>query len=88
MLARYSPSDIFNADEIGLYVRALPEHTYAFKSDKAKGAKTIKERFTILCCVSMDEEKRKLMEIIKRTHGVSREWRHYQKITSQTKALG
>ncbi|XP_016659159.1 tigger transposable element-derived protein 6-like [Acyrthosiphon pisum] len=53
LLSQYSPSDIFNADETGLYFRALPEHTYALKLDKAKGAKTSKERLTIcvvMCC--------------------------------------
>lgn len=63
LLSQYSPSDIFNADETGLYFRALPEHTYALKLDKAKGAKTSKERLTIMCCVSMNGEKRKLMVI-------------------------
>lgn len=63
LLSQYSPSDIFNANETGLYFRALPEHTYALKIDKAKGEKTSKERLTIMCCVSMNGEKRKLMVI-------------------------
>ncbi|XP_025417108.1 tigger transposable element-derived protein 6-like [Sipha flava] len=43
--------------------RTLPEHTYAFKNEKTRGTKTSKERLTILCCASMDGEKRKLLVI-------------------------
>lgn len=32
ILAEYSPSCVYNADETGLYYRALPEHTYLFKN--------------------------------------------------------
>ncbi|XP_025203182.1 tigger transposable element-derived protein 3-like [Melanaphis sacchari] len=42
---------------------ALPEHTYAFKNEKTRGTITSKERLTILCCASMDGEKRKLLAI-------------------------
>jgi hypothetical protein len=63
IVAQYSPSQIFNADETGLYFRALPEHTYALKNDQAKGSKTSKERLTLLCCASMDGEKKKLFVI-------------------------
>ncbi|XP_023314369.1 tigger transposable element-derived protein 6-like [Trichogramma pretiosum] len=59
----YSPSDIFNADETGLYYRALPEHTYALKSENTKGFKTSKERITLLCCASMAGEKKDLFVI-------------------------
>lgn len=61
LLAQYLSSDIFNTNETGLYFRALPEHSYALKSEKAKGAKTNNERLTILCYASMNGEKRKLM---------------------------
>lgn len=54
---------MFNADETGLYFRALPEHTYVLQNDKAKGTKSCKERITILCCASMTGEKKKLLVV-------------------------
>ncbi|KAL4107979.1 hypothetical protein QTP88_018247 [Uroleucon formosanum] len=63
LIAKYPPSFVFNADETGLYFRALLEHTYAFKNEKTRGTKTSKERLTILCCASIDGEKRKLLAI-------------------------
>ena len=35
----YSPKDVFNCDETGLYFRALPDKTLATKSDARKGGK-------------------------------------------------
>ena len=32
---------VFNADETGLYYCALPEHTYLFKNESAKGLSLI-----------------------------------------------
>ena len=63
IIAEYSPENIYNADETGLYYRALPEHTYLFKNESAKGCKTSKERLTVLCCVSMSGKKEKLLVI-------------------------
>lgn len=64
-MAKYSPADVFNADETGLYYRALPEHAYIFTNEKAKGTKTSKERLTMLCCASITDEKKKLLAIRK-----------------------
>jgi hypothetical protein len=36
IIAEYSPADTYNADEIGLYFRAMPERTYLFKHESAK----------------------------------------------------
>lgn len=63
IIAEYSPEDIYNADETGLYFRAMPDHTYLFKSETSKGFKMPKERVTVLCCVSMAGEKRGLLVI-------------------------
>lgn len=60
---KYAPSSIFNADETGLYFRALPENTYMFKRENIKGAKISKERITLLCCASMTGEKKGLVAI-------------------------
>lgn len=63
IFTRFSPENIYNADETGLYFRALPEHTYMLKNESAKGCKTIKERITILCCANMAGKKEKLLVI-------------------------
>ncbi|XP_014490505.1 tigger transposable element-derived protein 6-like, partial [Vigna radiata var. radiata] len=63
ILSEYAPSDVYNADETALYFRALPEHTYVLKNETAKGSKSCKDRITILCCVSMTGEKKRLLVI-------------------------
>ena len=63
IIAEYSPKDTYNAGKTGLYFRAVPEHTYLFKVESAKGFKSSKERVRILCCVNMKGEKRDLLVI-------------------------
>lgn len=63
LASEYPPSSIFNADECGLYFRALPENTFAFKYENIRGFKISKERITLLCCVSMSGEKKELLVI-------------------------
>ena len=63
IIEEYAPEDIYNADETGLYYRALPEHTFMFKGENAKGCKTSKERLTVLCCASMSGNKENLLVI-------------------------
>lgn len=48
----YSLDNIFNADETGLYFRAMPSKSMIVKGDDAGGIKTSKERFTVLLCAS------------------------------------
>ena len=50
----YSPSEIYNCDETGLYFRALPKDTLCFKNEKLSGSKKSKERFTVLLTANMD----------------------------------
>lgn len=57
MLLAYSPENIFNADETGLFFRALPEKTLSLKGETCIGGKVSKERLTILLCCSMSGEK-------------------------------
>jgi hypothetical protein len=59
ILKHYAPKDVFNADETGLYYRALPTKTFAVKSDQCLGRKTAKLRITILFCANMEGEKEK-----------------------------
>lgn len=63
MLLGYKPRDIFNADESGLYFRALPDKTLTFRAEKCVGGKMAKERLTIMLCANMIGEKEKLLVI-------------------------
>jgi hypothetical protein len=63
IISEYTPDNIYNADETGLFYRALPECTYLFKNENAKGCKISKERITVLCCASMSGKKQKLLVI-------------------------
>lgn len=58
-MKNYSPEDIWNTDETGLFFRALPNKTLCLKSDPCKGGKISKERLTVMFCVNMvgDREK-------------------------------
>ena len=62
------PEDVYNADESGLFFRALPNRTLALNSEKCAGSKLSKERLTILFCVNMLGEKEKLLVIGKAAH--------------------
>ena len=53
----YLPRDIYNADETGLYFKALPNKTMTLKNEKCTGGKLSRERITILHCVNMAGDK-------------------------------
>lgn len=57
ILRNYSPKDVFNADETGLYYRAMPNKTFALKNENCAGKKAAKQRLTILLCANMEGEK-------------------------------
>ena len=64
ILLQYTPADIYNADETGLYFRTTPDRTHAFADEKLSGGKRSKERVTIMVCSNMDgSDKRKLLVI-------------------------
>lgn len=46
-------NNVFNADEMALFFKLLPECTLALKGDKCKGGKRSKERITVLLCCNM-----------------------------------
>ncbi|UYV61013.1 hypothetical protein LAZ67_1003100 [Cordylochernes scorpioides] len=48
LLAKYSPQDIFNADETGLFYKLLPNQTMTIRGEKCEGGKKSKERITVL----------------------------------------
>ena len=53
----YAAKDIFNADETGLFYRALPARSMVAKGDTCKGGKVSKDRITVLLAVSATGEK-------------------------------
>lgn len=63
LLLGYQPEDVYNADETGLFFRALPDKTLAFRSEKCSGGKLSKERLTILFCANMAGQKEDLLVI-------------------------
>jgi hypothetical protein len=53
----FKASQIYNADEIGLYWRAMPKRTLAHDTEKsAAGFKMNKDRITVLCCANASGE--------------------------------
>jgi hypothetical protein len=57
ILVTFSPRDTYNADETGLFWKALPDRTLAFKNERVSSGKLSKERVTCLICASVAEEK-------------------------------
>ena len=55
----YTSKDIFNADETGLYYRALPNKSMTVKGKTNRGGKNSKERISVLLCCSATGEKLK-----------------------------
>ncbi|XP_069103139.1 tigger transposable element-derived protein 6-like [Argopecten irradians] len=53
LLLQYNHSDIFNADETGIFYRMLPDRTLDFKGTDCHGGKRSKERLTALVCANM-----------------------------------
>uniref|UniRef100_A0A914UKF2 HTH CENPB-type domain-containing protein n=1 Tax=Plectus sambesii TaxID=2011161 RepID=A0A914UKF2_9BILA len=52
-LAKFSPDDIFNADETRLFWQLLPNKTLAFKGERCTNGKKSKERITVLVGANM-----------------------------------
>ena len=59
----YGPEDIFNADETGLFYRALPNKSMTHTSDSNSGIKIQKDRITVLIACSATGEKLPLLVI-------------------------
>ncbi|XP_043944872.1 tigger transposable element-derived protein 6-like [Protopterus annectens] len=61
-LARgFKDDEIFDADECGLFFKAMPDRSLITKGDKCKRGKLSKERFTVLLCASSTREKLKAL---------------------------
>ena len=63
IIGDYTPENIFNADETGLFYRALPRKSLVEKYKQSKGQKYCKERITILLAASSTGEKLKPLVI-------------------------
>lgn len=59
----FSTSDIFNANETGLFWRMLPDSTMAYHKEQVRGGKQSKERVTVLVGASATGEKLPLLVI-------------------------
>lgn len=53
ILRKYSPMNIYNADETALFYKLTPEKTLEFKNVSCQGGKRSKERLTVLVCSNM-----------------------------------
>lgn len=53
LLHDYSPDDVFNADEAGLFYKCLPDKTFTFKGQPCHGGKLSKDRVTVLVSANM-----------------------------------
>ncbi|XP_041378800.1 tigger transposable element-derived protein 4-like [Gigantopelta aegis] len=53
----YTPQDIFNMDETGLFYRDTTKSTFKVKGEECDGGKRSKERLTVALCASMTGEK-------------------------------
>jgi hypothetical protein len=78
ILDTFSPRDIYNADETGLFWKALPDHTLAFKNERVSCAKLSTERVTCLVCASMAGGKVPLLVIGK--YAKLRTFKHANKL--------
>ena len=63
LMEEYSPQDIINCDETGLFFRCLPDRTHVFKNDKCVGGRHSKERITVMVTASMAGERFPLLVI-------------------------
>ena len=61
--AGYDLKDVFNADETGLYFRALPQRSMTHASEDGKGVKVSREHLTVQVACSATEEKLPLLMI-------------------------
>lgn len=59
-MQKYDPANVFNADETGLYFKALPSTTYCTKGSQSKGWKSEKSRLTILFVCNSSGDYKKL----------------------------
>ena len=54
VLEQFDVKNIYNADETGIYYRALPDGTLTLATERLSGSKKAKDRITALVAVNMD----------------------------------
>ncbi len=54
LLQEFSPSDIYNLDETGLFYKLQPSKSLAYKDEDGRGGKLSKARITVMPCANMD----------------------------------
>lgn len=57
LISGFSPLNVFCTGEMGLFYRALPQHCQVIREDPMKGAKSSRERMTVLLTCSAAGEK-------------------------------
>jgi len=65
IIGNYEPRNIYNADETGLFFRAIPNKSLVVKNSSCIGVKHAKERITLLFCVNAAGEKERPLIINK-----------------------
>lgn len=64
LISGYDPSEIYNADEFGLFFKLMPDKSLVLKNEKCHGGKLSKERLTVLVCTnSVGTDKKKPLVI-------------------------
>ena len=53
LLAEFSPEDIYNTDETGLFYKLQPDKSLAYKDEDGRGGKRSKARITVLTTANM-----------------------------------
>ena len=53
LISSFSPDDIFNCDELGLFFKLTPSRSYSIKGKSFRTGKHSKERVTLLLCANM-----------------------------------
>ena len=69
IISDYAPRDNYNADETGLYFRALPDKTLKVRGEECAGGKKSKLRLTAMLCCNMVGEHEKDLVIGKAAKG-------------------
>ena len=67
LLEQYSPDDIYNADETGMFYRLLPDKTLEYKKVGCHGGKKSEERLTVMVCANMSGKDKLPLLIIEKS---------------------
>ena len=65
-LEKFSPDDIFNANETGIFWKCLPDKSLSLKGERCSGGKRSKDQITVLVCANMSGSEKKPLLVIGR----------------------